>query len=142
MREFNYRKLDDYESRLLSQTPKVLVNNFNKVAKWITENCPNLNGKFECHHNPNYWIKLVVEDGKAYLECGSHGYGYDLALSTTETATFSRGSAQSTPNAFEGVQFFRSDRLEEFLSQWQEIKRLVIAKNEVQCNVYSEDFEA
>ena len=142
MREFNYRKLDDYESRLLSQTPKVLVSNFNKVAKWITENCPNLNGEFECRHNPYYWIKLVVEDGKAYLECGSHGYGYDLALSTTETATFTRGSSQSTPNAFEGVQFFRSDRLEEFLSQWQEIKKLVISKNEVQCNVYSEDFEA
>lgn len=144
MRKFNYKNIQEcgYESRLLAQTPKVLVSNFNKVAKWIEENCPSLTEEFSCRHNPYYWIKLVVEDGKAYLEEGSHGYGYSVAMSTTETATFTRGSMQCTPNAFEGVQFFRKDRLEEFLSQWQEIKKFVIAKNKVQCNVYSEDFEA
>ena len=144
MRSFNYRSIGGtcYEERLLEETNEVLVENFNKVAKWIQENCPHLNGKFSCRHNPYYWIKLVVEEGKAYLEEGDHGYGYSLALSTTETATFSRGSMQRTPYAFQGLQFFRNDRLEEFLKQWPSIKEDIIVENASQRNVFSDDFEA
>lgn len=131
-----------YEKKLLSDTNKVLVGNFNKVAKWIEENCPTLDGKFECRHNPYYWVTLVVEKGKAYLECGSHGYGFCVAMSTTETAVFTRGSMQSQPYAFEGCQFFRNDRLEEFLSQWQSIKVRVIGAYNTKKMLYSESFEA
>lgn len=119
---------------------KSLIDNFNKVAHWIKENCPHLNGKFKCKHNPYYWISLVVEDGKAYLEEGSHGYGYSLALSTTETASFSRGSCQSMPYAFK-VQFFPNSRLEEFLKQWSEIKLKVKAEYDNQSYVLSDRFE-
>lgn len=144
MRRFNYRSIGDccYEQRMLESTNKMLIANFNKVAKWIEENCPHLNGEFSCRHNPYYWIQLVVEDGKAYLETGSHGYGYSLALSTTETATLSSGSMQCTPHAFNGLQFFRNDRLEEFLKQWQSIKAEIIAENASQRNVFSDQFEA
>lgn len=143
MRKFDYRNINDacYERRMMESTNKVLISNFNKVAKWIEENCPHLNGEFSCRHNPYYWIQLVVEDGKAYLETGSHGYEYSLALSTTETATLSSGSMQCTPNAFNGLQFFRNDRLEEFLKQWQSIKERVILENASQRNVFSEHFE-
>lgn len=144
MRKFDYRDInyDSYARRMLENTNKVLISNFNKVAKWIEENCPHLNGEFSCRHNPYYWIKLVVEDGKAYLEEGSHGYGYEMALSTTESATFARGSMQCTPHAFNGLQFFRNDRLEEFLKQWPSIKESVILENASQRNVFSDDFEA
>lgn len=144
MRKFFYRDIKDdcYARNLLEKSNKTLISNFNKVAKWIEENCPHLNGKFGCQHNPYYWIKLVVEDGKAYLEEGSHGYEYTLALSTTETATFSRGSMQSTPLAFQGIQFFRNKMLEEFLKQWQSIKEDVILENTLQRNVFSDDFKA
>lgn len=131
-----------YEKKLLSDTNKVLVGNFNKVAKWIEENCPTLDGEFECRHNPYYWVTLVVENGKSYLECGSHGYRFDVAMSTTETAVFTRGSMQSQPYAFEGCQFFRNDRLEEFLSQWQSIKLRVIGAYNTKKMLYSESFEA
>ncbi len=144
MRKYNFRNIEEnsYERRMLGNTSKALISNFNKVAKWIEENCPNLNGEFRCKHNPYYWISLVVEDGKAYLEEGSHGYDYSVALSTTETATFSRGSQQRDPCAFIGVQFFRNDRLEEFLKQWRAIKEKVIAENALQESVFSEHFEA
>jgi hypothetical protein len=128
-----------YENGLFKKTNPVLLNNFLKVAHWIEENCPNLNGEFDCRHNTYHWTKLVVENGKPYLEYGSHGWGYDIALSTTETAVITRGSTQLTPYAFDEL-FFRNDALEEFLSQWQTIKQYVIAKNEMQNNVYSEDF--
>lgn len=88
----------------------------------IEENCPKLNGVFECRFNTYYWIKLVVENGKSYLECGSHGSDFTYALSKTETATFSRGSMQSKPYAYKDTFFFRNERLEEFLSQWETIK--------------------
>jgi hypothetical protein len=122
------------ERYLLSKVDKRLVSNFNKVAEWIAKNCPNLNGEFECEHRVYYWIRLSVEDGKAYLETGSHGWAYDVALSATETA--------SDGAAFKGIQFFRNDRLEEFLKQWQTIKSRIIAENEKQTNVYSDSFVA
>lgn len=128
-----------YEKGLWKKTNQVLLNNFMKVANWIAENCPNLNGEFDCRHNVYHWTKLVVENGKAYLEYGSHGWDYEIALSTTETAVFSRGSMQSLPYAFDEL-FFRDDALEEFLSQWQTIKQYVIAKNDTQNKVFSEDF--
>ena len=157
MRKFNYKDINemgisgvtgktcyshDYERGLLERANHNLIENFNKVANWVAENCPNLNGEFRCAHNPYYWIKLVVENGKAYLEYGSHGYGYSLALSTTETATFSRGSMQSVPYAYDGIQFFRNDYLEEFLKQWTSIKSRILAENGKQSYVFSENFEA
>lgn len=144
MRNYRYCEIEErsYEKRMLEQTNKVLISNFNKVAQWIETHCPNLNGTFSCRHDPYYWVKLVVEDGKAYLEEGSHGYGFSTSLSSSETATFSRGSMQSIPYAYDGVQFFRNDRLEEFLKEWGTIKTRVIAENEVQSNVFSEHFEA
>ena len=129
----------EHERNLWEKTTPVLLNNFMKVAKWIEENCPNLNGEFNCRHNTYHWTKLVVENGKAYLEYGSHGWGFDIALSTTETAVHARGSMQSRSYAFDEL-FFRNDALEEFLSQWQTIKEYVIAKNNTQNNVFSEDF--
>ena len=122
MRNYEYHTLEEekqpsiyrfnYERTLRSDTDSRLLANFNKVADWIKENCPNLSGVFACAHNPFHWVKLVVENGKAYLEEGSHGWGYDIALSKDETAVFSRGSMQSAPYAFEGVQFFKNERLD------------------------------
>ena len=131
----------DYEQRLLGNTNKTLIENFNKVATWVKITCPNMNGEFFCQHNPYYWIALKVEDGKAYFEYGSHGYGYDLALSDTDTAVFSRGSMQSTPYAF-NEQFARNDRLEEFLKQWPSIKAQILIEYQRQNAVYSHDFIA
>jgi hypothetical protein len=144
MRKFKYFELKEnsYEMNLFENSNKTLISNFNKVADWIKTNCPNLNGEFRCRNNPYYWIALVVEDGKAYLEYGSHGYGYDIAMSQTETATFSRGSMQSISYAYDGIQFFRNDGLEEFLKQWDAIKEMVIAENKSQSNVFSDDFVA
>lgn len=155
MRRYEYHDIDEitrktisgnpalrfsWENGLLERVNKTLINNFFKCASWIEENCPNLNGEFECRHNPYYWIKLVVENGKAYLEEGSHGYVFDIALSRTETARMTTGSMQSTPYAFLGKFFFRNDRLEEFLSQWGSIKNMIVAKNNVQSRVFSEEF--
>lgn len=130
-----------YELGLLEKTNPQLIANFNKCANWIAENCPTLNGEFWCRHNPYYWVRLVVEDGKAYLEEGSHGYNYSTAMSIDDTATFSRGSMQSIAKAFR-VQFFRNDRLEEFLSQWQTIKAQIQSAYAIQSNVFSESFTA
>lgn len=159
MRNYEYRKIDEmtdgrytmtgkpcihfnYENNLLKRTDKQLLNNFFKCAKWIEEHCPKLNGEYRCYHQVYHWTKLVVENGKAYLEYGSHGYGFSLALSTTETATMSTGSMQSRPHAFDGVFFFRNDALEEFLSQWSTIKMRIEAENEVRNKIYSDNFEA
>lgn len=129
------------EQRLLEKTNKTLIENFNKVAEWVSQYCPTLNGEFFCQHNTYHWTALKVEDGKAYFEYGSHGYGFDLALSITETAVFSRGSMQRTPYAF-AVQFARNDRLEEFLKQWASIKAQIVAEYNRQQSVYSHDFIA
>lgn len=144
MRKFIYKEIRErsYEEGLLKKVNSQLVANFNKVAKWIEENCPRLNGEFSCSHNPYYWIKLVVEDGKAYIEYGSHGWGYELAMSTTESATFSRGSQQCTAYAYDGIQFFRNNALEEFLKEWGIIKERVILENRAQSLVFSDNFEA
>lgn len=131
-----------HERGLLERTNKTLIANFHKVCEWIEENCPHLNGEFECRHNPFYKIHLIVEDGKAYLCTGSHSVGYELYLSKTETATYSQGSCQGKPYGFKGIFFYRNDRLEEFLSQWGSIKRQIILKNEMQNKVYSENFVA
>ena len=128
------------ELKAYESVNKNLIDNFNKVAHWVEENCPNLNGTFKCRHNPYYWISRVVENGKAYLEEGSHGYDYSLALSTTETASFSRGSCQGIPYAF-NVQFFPNARLEEFLKQWGDIKSAVMAEYDNQSYVLSDRFE-
>ena len=130
------------ERGMLSRTNQELLSNFFKCANWIKENCPNLNGEFNCRHSPYHWTRIVVEHGKAYLEYGSHGWGFDIALSLTETAVMSRGSCQSLPYAFENVFFFRNDALEEFLTQWRTIKESIIAKNNIQSNVFSDKFEA
>lgn len=155
MREYFYCTLDEKkqgidgetlrfnaEKNMLERTNQVLMSNFLKCTKWVEENCPNLNGEFKCKHNPRYWIKLVVENGKAYLECGSHGWRFDIALSQTETAVFSRGSEQDLPYAFEGKHFFPNNRLEEFLSQWKTIKSQIVSANNIQTAIYDENFEA
>lgn len=126
--------------KMVEDTNPTLMANFFKVAEWIKKNCPNLNGTFSCRHNVYHKIDLIVENGKAYLCEGGHDYGYSTYLSTTETAVYTQGSCQSAPYAFHNVFFFRNDRLEEFLSQWQSIKQNIIAKNIVQSNVYSADF--
>lgn len=128
--------------KMVEDTNPTLMANFFKVAEWIKENCPNLNGTFSCRHNFYHKIDLIVENGKAYLCEGSHNNGYSTYLSTTETAIYTQGSCQSAPYAFHNIFFFRNDRLEEFLSQWQSIKQNIIAKNVVQSNVYSADFNA
>lgn len=130
------------ELGLLARTNKTLIANFHKVCEWIEENCPNLNGKFECRHNPFYKIHLIIENGKAYLCTGTHSYGYEFCLSKTETATYSQGSCQGKPYGFKDTFFYRNDRLEEFLSQWESIKREIILKNNMQSRVYSENFVA
>jgi hypothetical protein len=141
--KFNYtHPISNYALKLSDKLNPTLLANFKKVCKWIKDNCPNLNGKFQCRHNPYYKIHLIVEDGKAYLCEGSHDYGYSTYLSATETAVYTQGSCQSAPYAFHNVYFFRNDRLEEFLSQWQSIKQCIIAKNIVQSNVYSANFNA
>ena len=70
---------------------------------------------------------MVVKNGKAYLQTGSHGWGYDIQLSTTETALLVSGSEQRIPYAYT-TQFFRNDRLLEFLENWKMIKQQIIAK--------------
>lgn len=143
IRNYDYRNITEmrcYEKNLLEKTNKTLIDNFNKVAKWIECNCPNLNGEFKCYHQVYHWTKLVIENGKAYLEYGSHGYDFEIALSTTETALFTRGSMQGRAIAYK-LQFFRNDALEEFLTQWSHIKDSVIIKNAVQNKVFSSDFQ-
>lgn len=144
MREYSYRDIKDfsYESKLLAETNGRLMTNFKKVAEWIREHCPELNGKFNCAHNINHWTRLTVENGKAFLEYGSHGWGWDLALSEDETAVMSPASLQQIPYAFAGVLFADNARLEEFLIQWPEIKKRVIEENNNQMLVYGENFEA
>lgn len=129
-----------FEFKQIEKTDKRLLNNFFKCAEWIEKNCRNLNGTFECKHNPYSWTKLVVENGKAYLEYGSHGYSFEYALSTTETATMTTGSCQSDPYAFENTFFFRNDALEEFLREWASIKNSIIIENEIQNKIYDENF--
>lgn len=131
----------DYPNRLLTQVDERLLNNFLKCAKWIEENCPSLNGEFPCRHQVYHWTKLVVENGKAYLEYGSHGYSFEIALSNTETAYKSTGAYMANTHAFENVFFFRNDALEEFLSQWSMIKIEIIAKYRTQCKIYSDNFQ-
>lgn len=131
-----------YELRMLDETNPTLIANFMKVAKWIKKNCPKLNGDFSCRHNPFYKIDLIIKNGDAYLCTGSHSWGYSTYLSTKETAVYTQGSCQTNPYAFKNVFFFRNDRLEYFLSQWATIKVKVIAKNEIQNKVFSEDFIA
>lgn len=131
-----------WEVGLKEKTHPTLLANFLKVASWVEENCPHLNGEFPCKHDPYSWTKLVVEDGKAYLEYGSHGYRFSIALSATETAVMATGSSQRNPYAFDGELFFRNDALEEFLSQWPAIKTKVITANRIQQNCFSEDFQA
>ncbi len=142
MRNYEYHEIDShiYETNLINKSNPILIDNFNKVARWIEENYPTLDGEFECRHNPYHWVKLVVENGKAFLECGSHGNGFDIAMSTTETAIFVRGSMQRKPCAFARCQFFRNDYLEEFLSQWKTIKALIIEAYS-QKNMLYESFE-
>lgn len=131
-----------WEVKLYEKTNPTLINNFKKIASWIRTNCPKLNGEFNCRHQVYHWTKLVVENGKAYLETGSHGYGFTYALSETETAQKATGSCQCDPYAFADTLFFPNSDLEEFLSQWETIKVKVIAKNEIQNKVFSEDFIA
>lgn len=123
--------MNDYEQRLLRDTNKTLISNFNKVAEWIESNCPTLNGEFPCEHEVYHWTKLVVMEGKAYLETGSHGSCYELQLAVDGTRTQSNTYPE---------QFFRNDRLEEFLKQWQSIKRAIQCENEQQSIVYSDKF--
>lgn len=130
-----------YQNNLLKQVNENLINNFFKCAKWIEENCPSLNGEFRCRHQPYHWTKLIVENGKAYLEYGSHGYSFEIALSTTETAYKSTGAYMANTYAFENVFFFRNDALEEFLSQWATLKFEIISKYRTQSDIYSIDFK-
>lgn len=130
-----------YQNNLLKQVNENLINNFFKCAKWIEENCPSLNGEFPCRHQPYHWTKLIVENGKAYLEYGSHGHSFEIALSTTETAYKSTGAYMANTYAFENVFFFRNDALEEFLSQWATLKLEIISKYRTQSNIYSNDFQ-
>ena len=130
-----------YQNNLLQKVNENLINNFFKCAKWIEENCSSLNGEFRCRHQPYHWTKLIVENGKAYLEYGSHGYSFEIALSTTETAYKSTGAYVVNTYAFENVFFFRNDALEEFLSQWATLKFEIISKYRTQSDIYSIDFK-
>ena len=128
---------------MLSKTDKTLLANVNKCFKWIEENCEGLSGEFNAVSDPYYWLKLVIEDGKAYLEYGSHGWGYDVSMSLTETAVFSRGSMQGTPYAFKGAQFFRNDRMETFLISWGKfLKSQIIKERDTKRSVRSANFIA
>ena len=143
MRKYSKKTLSStcYERTLLNNTNPQLLENVLKCFKWIEDNCPNLNGIYNCRHNPYYWMRLVVENGKAYLENGSHGYSFSMALSSTETAVMSTGSMQSIPYSYDEL-FFRNDKMEEFLSQWHGIKNIIIADNERKNRIYSNSFQA
>lgn len=119
--------LGGFNKQMFEKVNRSYISNFNEIAEWIKNNYPNLNGKFELPHNPYYWIKLVVVNGKAYLQTGSHGYSFDIQLSTTETALLVSGSEQRIPYAY-SAQFFRNDRLLKFLENWKMIKQQIIAK--------------
>ena len=143
MLKFNYtHPISGYAQTLSNKLNPTLLANFKKVCKWIKDNCPNLNGEFHCRHNPYYKIHLIVEDGKAYLCEGSHGWGYGLYLFEDGSAEYSQGSCQSSPYAYNNIYAFRNNRLEEFLSQWQGIKVQIESAYRVQSNVFSEDFVA
>lgn len=139
---FKYNhSISSYAVTLSNNLNPTLLANFKKVCKWISENCPNLNGEFHCRHNPYYKIDLIVEDGVAYLCTGNHGWGYGLYLFEKGSAEYSQGSCQSSPYAYNNVYAFRNDRLEEFLSQWQSIKTQIVIANRVQMKVFDENFE-
>lgn len=130
-----------HEMNLKKNTNSTLLANFLKCAMWIEKHCPNLNGKFPCRHQVYHWTQIVVENGKAYLEYGDHGYDFTIALSSTETAVMSRGSCQSKPYAFEDILFFRNDALQEFLSQWDSIKTAIIYESRTQNQIFSDGFQ-
>ena len=131
-----------YEKNLLADTNPTLIRNFLRVCDWIATNCPNLNGIFNCSHDVYSWVRLVVEDGKTYLECGSHGWGWDIALSSTETAVMNPASMQKNPYAFKGNLFFKNNHLEKFLKEWSVIKQKVVDENNRQMLAFSDDFRA
>lgn len=143
MRKFWKGSLNDncYEKTLFNSTNQQLLGNVLKCFKWVKDNCPNLSGIYDCRFNSYYWLRLVVENGKAYLEYGSHGYDYSIALSLTETLTFTRGSMQQIAYGYDEL-FFRNDRMEEFLSQWHSIKNSIVADNERKNKIYSDSFQA
>ena len=159
MREFEYHNINEmghpnmfmdgkphprfgHELLLLERTNKTLMANFHKICHWIEENCPNLSGEFGCRHNPYYKIHLIIENGKAYLCTGTHSVGYELYLSSTETAVYSQGSCQGRPYGFKNTFFYRNDRLEEFLSQWKSIKDRIILANSKRKEIYDNNFIA
>ena len=118
-----------YETRLVNNTNPTLLSNFKKVANWIKENCPNLNGEFHTSHNAFYKLDLIVENGIAYLCSGSHSCGYATTLSEFGTDFYSQGSCQSIPYRFEGHYGFSNDYLEKFLKEWPSIKERIIEES-------------
>jgi hypothetical protein len=86
-------------------------------------------------------LKFIVENGKAFLECGSWGWGFDIALSNTETATFVRGSMQRWPQSFSNVFFFHNHLLVNFLQEWSTIKNTLIEQEQKQTLIFSDDFQ-
>ena len=131
-----------YEYKMEQLTNKVLVKNFFKCCDWIEDNCPNLKMQVKCKDNKEKWLRLEIENGKAYLECGDWGWDFQIALSRTETATFSRGSQQRNPHCFTDVFFFYNDLLVTFLKEWDITKQLILAERNRQNIVYSDNFTA
>lgn len=131
-----------YEQRVINDTNQQLLANFQKVAAWIKANCPKLNGEFHCRHQVYHKTDLTVVDGIAYLQHGSHAAGYQWTLSEFGTDHYSQGSCQHAPYRFSGHYGMPNGVLEEFLTQWPEIKSQIVSANAVQTRVFSNDFEA
>lgn len=116
-----------------------LLNNVLKCFEWIEKNYPTLCGEFKCEHQFYYHIQLVVDNGKAYLQEGDHVTTWNFLLCKDYTA--SRMGSYSHPDVFKEL-FFRNDRLEEFLLQWQSIKSQITGTYNAQKYVFSDKFEA
>lgn len=141
MREYQAGICGSYEYRMIEKTNQQLMNNFHKCCSWVAENCPNLNITIKCKGDNDKWLKFIVENGKAFLECGPWGWGFDIALSNTETATFVRGSMQRRPQSFNNVFFFHNHLLVNFLQEWSTIKNTLIEQEQKQTLIFSDDFQ-
>lgn len=131
-----------YVHRMEELTNKMLIKNFFKCCDWIEDNCPNLTMRLKFNGNKEKWLRLTIEHGKAYLECGDWGWGCDIALSRTETAKCSTGSQQTKAQCFTDVFFFHNDLLEIFLKEWNKTKELILLESEKQNIIFSDNFTA
>ena len=139
MRKYHYSPLDEKVMESVHNTDPMLLRNFNKVLLWLWQNCPKLNGTFYCPQNEHqvYWVRLVVENGRPFLEVGVKGHWhFKRALSRTVTAV----SDNSCTTKAYVTQFFRNEDLERFLKDWPRMKVEIINEYTAQRAVYSPDF--